>query len=151
MVKYFASFILVLATSIAGAQELSEGSDEPNASIIVEGETADLSAYAWVNRPLVVFADNDTDPRFVQQMKYINDGLSELAERDVVVLTDTTPTPLSALRKKLRPRGFMLVLIGKDGSIYLRKPAPWNIREITRAIDKMPLRQQEVRDRRAIQ
>jgi hypothetical protein len=44
----------------------------------------------------------------------------------------------------------MLVLIGKDGQIELRKPAPWDVREITRSIDKMPLREQEVEDRRAI-
>ena len=42
----------------------------------------------------------------------------------------------------------MLVLIGKDGSVYLRKPFPWSVREIGRSIDKMPLRQQEIRDRR---
>jgi hypothetical protein len=41
----------------------------------------------------------------------------------------------------------MLALIGKDGEIKLRKPAPWDVREITRSIDKMPLRAQEMRDR----
>ena len=30
-------------------------------------------------------------------------------------------------------------------TIELRKPAPWSVREITRTIDKMPLRQQEIR------
>ena len=30
----------------------------------------------------------------------------------------------------------------------LRKPEPWAVRELTRNIDKLPLRQQEVRDRR---
>lgn len=148
MVKYFASFVLALSASAVLAQETSESTDSPAPTIIVEGETANLTEYSWVNRPLVVFADSDKDPRFEQQMGYITEGLDELAERDVVVLTDTTPKPLSDLRKELRPRGFMLVLIGKDGNIYLRKPLPWDIREITRAIDKMPLRQQEVRDRR---
>ncbi|MCE8468096.1 DUF4174 domain-containing protein, partial [Rhodovulum sulfidophilum] len=32
--------------------------------------------------------------------------------------------------------------------IKFRKPMPWNVREISRSIDKIPLRQQEVRDRR---
>ena len=48
------------------------------------------------------------------------------------------------LRKKLRPHGFAFVLIGKDGQVKLRKPSPWNIREIARVIDKMPIRQQEI-------
>ena len=42
----------------------------------------------------------------------------------------------------------MLALIDKDGGVKLRKPFPWDVREITRSIDKMPLRQQELRDRR---
>jgi len=42
----------------------------------------------------------------------------------------------------------MLVLMDKDGQIAQRKPFPWTVREISRAIDKMPLRQEELRTRR---
>jgi len=52
------------------------------------------------------------------------------------------------LRSILRPRGFMMALVGKDGRVALRKPAPWSVRELSRSIDKMPLRQQEMADRR---
>ena len=68
--------------------------------------------------------------------------------RDVVVFVDTDPKARSALRKKLRPRGFMLAIIGKDGQIKLRKPLPWDVRELTRSIDKMPLRRQEIDEAR---
>ena len=40
----------------------------------------------------------------------------------------------------------MLTVIGKDGGVKLRKPFPWDVRELSRSIDKMPLRQQEIRD-----
>ncbi len=104
-----------------------------------------MSAYFhWLNRVLVVFADGPADPRFRQQLAYIAEAPEELATRDVVVITDTDPAAGSAICKDLRPRGFSLVLIGKDGLKYLRKPQPWNLREITRSIDKMPLRQQEL-------
>ena len=66
----------------------------------------------------------------------------------MVVLTDTDPSGDSALRTKLRPRGFMLVLIGKDGGVKLRKPFPWDVRQLMRAIDSMPMRQREIRERR---
>jgi len=33
----------------------------------------------------------------------------------------------------------------KDGSVALRKPSPWSVREISRAIDKMPSRREEMR------
>ena len=49
-------------------------------------------------------------------------------------------------RLRMRPRGFMLVLVGKDGGIKLRKPRPWDVREITRSIDKMTIRQREIRE-----
>jgi hypothetical protein len=82
-------------------------------------------------------------------MQYIEARLDDLAERDVVVLIDTDPTGGSELREALRPRGFMLALISKDGTVILRKPSPWSVREISRTIDKQPLREQEIRDRRA--
>ena len=117
-------------------------------TIILPAAEHEIGEYLWLKRPLVVFADSPADPRYEQQMQLITDRLDDLRERDVVVLTDTDTSTLSPLREKLRPRGFMLVLIGKDGTVYLRKPFPWSVREISRSIDKMPLRQQEIRDRR---
>ncbi len=70
--------------------------------------------------------------------------LPRLIERDVILITDTDPSAASEIRTKLRPRGFMLVLIGKDGQIKLRKPLPWTVRELSRSIDKMPIRLQEI-------
>jgi len=115
--------------------------------IILSGESVDLKEFLWIKRPIVVFADNASDPRFIEQMNFITDRLDDLDRRDVVVLTDTDPSADSDLRRTLRPRGFMLALIGKDGKVELRKPAPWSVRELSRAIDKMPIRQQEIRDR----
>lgn len=105
-----------------------------------------LSQFKWKKRPVVVFADSALDPAFEEQMALLRDREDELRARDVVVITDTAPDELSELRKKLRPRGFMLVLIGKDGGVKIRKPFPWDVREISRSIDKMPMRQREIRE-----
>ncbi|MEM6407263.1 MAG: DUF4174 domain-containing protein [Pseudomonadota bacterium] len=110
---------------------------------------ANLGDFLWEKRPIVVFADTPRDPAFIRQLELLADRPEALSARDVVILTDTDPNALSELREKLRPRGFMLVLIGKDGGVKLRKPFPWDVRELSRAIDKMPLRQQEIRDRRS--
>ncbi|SLN16734.1 hypothetical protein PSA7680_00487 [Pseudoruegeria aquimaris] len=115
---------------------------------VIDAQDAELDAFLWVSRPIVVFADTDADPRFHQQMEYLRAEWPMLAERDVVVITDTDPAAASAIRTKLRPRGFMMTLIGKDGRVALRKPQPWTVREITRTIDKMPDRVQEIRERR---
>lgn len=139
-------FVLIafLGTS-ALAAETADATDDP---LFVDGTTVTLDAYLWVKRPIVVFADNPADPRFQQQIALLKKGADQLEVRDVVVLADSDPAANSALRETLRPRGFMMVLVGKDGTVYLRKPSPWNVREITRSIDKLPLRQQEERDRR---
>jgi hypothetical protein len=36
----------------------------------------------------------------------------------------------------------------KDGEVKRRNPAPWGVREITHAIDRFPLRRQEMLERR---
>ncbi len=107
---------------------------------------ATLEEFIWTHRPLIVFADSPNDPAFIEQLELIEARKEALVERDVVVLVDTDPKELSAARKKLRPRGFMLTLIGKDGGVKLRKPFPWDVREISRVIDKMPIRQREIRE-----
>ncbi|MCY3880134.1 MAG: DUF4174 domain-containing protein [Rhodobacteraceae bacterium] len=109
-----------------------------------DGTTQDLNQYIWLNRLVVVFADSPNDPRFSEQLELLRAVPEELMERDVIVLTDTSPSSAGPLREKLRPRGFAVVLIGKDGGVKLRKPLPWSVREISRAIDKIPLRQREI-------
>jgi hypothetical protein len=100
-----------------------------------------------VKRPVIVFANTDLDVNFQTQMKSLRQGAEELAARDVVVLVDANPAEKTALRKKFRPRGFAVLLMGKDGQIKLRKPFPWDARELSRSIDKMPMRQQEMRSK----
>jgi hypothetical protein len=139
---------LVLSSLIGPAHAAEEAVDPQEPVLFQDGVDADLNTFLWLKRPLIVFADSPADPRYVQQIDLLEELPDELLDRDVVVLTDTDPASKSALRQKLRPRGFMLVLMGKDGTVYLRKPLPWSVREISRSIDKLPMRQQEVEDRR---
>ena len=115
---------------------------------VFTSDEVDLDELQWQLRAVVVFGQGDNDPLFIEQMELITDRIDELAERDVIVVTDTDPSVLSDLRRKLRPRAFMMVLLDKAGQVELRKPSPWNVRELSRSIDKMPLRQQEISNRR---
>jgi hypothetical protein len=101
----------------------------------------------FVKRPLVVFADTPNDPNFIRQMDLLSRALPALEERDVVLVTDTDPEARTEWRQKLRPRGFSLVILDKDLKPVIRKPNPWTVREITAAIDKLPLRRQEMLER----
>jgi hypothetical protein len=150
MTRVFSKFSgLLLAMALAAPAAAQEAQTTPEDPVVLGSIDANLNDFLWHKRPLVIFADSAEDPRFLQQMQYIEARLDDLAERDVVVLIDTDPTGGSELREALRPRGFMLALISKDGTVILRKPSPWSVREISRTIDKQPLREQEIRDRRA--
>lgn len=101
--------------------------------------------FLWTARPVVVFATSPEDPAFIEQMRVLNARPQDLIERDVVVITDTDPRGDSDWRDALHPgMGFSLVIMDKDGQVKLRKPLPWDAREISRAIDKFPLRRQEI-------
>jgi hypothetical protein len=101
----------------------------------------------YIKRPVVVFADSPNDPNFVRQIELLLQDLDSLEMRDVILVTDTDPAAKTEWRLKLRPRGYSLVLMDKDLSPVIRKPLPWEVREISRAIDKFPLRRQEVLER----
>jgi hypothetical protein len=107
-----------------------------------------LESFLYMRRPVVVFADSPDQPQFVQQMRLLSANPSVLEERDAVVIFDTDPQGGSAVRSRLRPRGFSLVIMEKDGSVIRRKPAPADLREIAATIDRTPLRRQEMLERR---
>lgn len=149
----------LLALGILGFSALAPAAqdtdDRPLAEVwaeeptrIFEAQGINLSEFRFIARPVIVFADSPNDPNFRHQMELLAERPEDLAERDVILITDTDPANPSALRLELRPRGFMLVLIDKEGGVGLRKPQPWDLRELTRSIDKFPLRQQEIEDRR---
>lgn len=136
---------IALCAALISGPALSAEDLLPDPPVFEASDTA-LEDWLWLKRPIVVFADSPADPRYVQQMELILERIDALVLRDVVVITDTDPQARSDIRKDLRPRGFMLVVLSKDGNVVIRKPAPWDVREISRSIDKLPLRQQEIRD-----
>ena len=134
-------------TSLFTASSWAAGeSTQTEIPFISDAGEVDLSEFVWKKRPIVVFADSADDPKFIEQIALLEERADVLKSRDVIVLTDTSPSNLSDVRKKLRPRGFVLVIISKEGAVQLRKPFPWDVREISRTIDKLPIRQREIRE-----
>ena len=96
----------------------------------------DIKDLIWEKRPVLVFSNSHLDPNLKQQIKMFGSDPGALLSRDVKVFVDDKPEPNSNLRKRFRPKGFLIILIGKDGQIKLRKNSPWSARELTRIIDK---------------
>ncbi|MDO5657980.1 MAG: DUF4174 domain-containing protein [Paracoccus sp. (in: a-proteobacteria)] len=136
------------AAEVSARQEAAGGAvpeARPVAALVVH-DAAEVAPedFLWTARPVVVFADTADDPAFVEQMRMLREAPGLLLERDVVVVTDTNPAGAGVWRGNLRPRGFSLVVIDKDGEVKQRKPSPWSVREISRAIDRFQLRRQEI-------
>ena len=136
-------FAVVILAALLPQLAFSQGTPLPS----VPATEVVLADFLYKNRPIVVFADSPDDPNFIRQIELLAHNAADLIEREVIIITDTTPMPPSDIRQKLRPRGFSLVLIDKDGKIALRKPLPWDTREITHAIDKFPSRRIEILER----
>lgn len=146
---FSALFIVLAAAGMARAQDVSVIDRwQADRSIVFDAADITLDDLQWVARPLVIFADTPNDPRFQQQLTQLLSDADRLAERDVIMISDTDPAARNFVRIALRPRGFALTLVDKDGRVTLRKPAPYSVRELTASIDKSPLRQQEIEDRR---
>ena len=70
------SFLALTSMSlVADTARATDGS--PEDGIILDGESVDLNEFLWIKRPIVVFADNASDPRFIEQMNFITDRLDE--------------------------------------------------------------------------
>lgn len=142
---------LMFFLTISKADETPLDSEESKLQFIdivnPDQGTVDLEPYLWRHRLIVLFADSPNNPLIEEQIELLLASEDELLDRDIVVLSDTDPLAKTPLRQKLRPRGFVVILIGKDGEVKFRKPFPWSVREISRAIDKMPLRQLELQSK----
>ena len=148
--SYFIPSLVLAAVLpvLALAQEASRPSDTPPAAYGLEAAAeVDFDSLLYHKRPVVVFADSADDPNVIRQIELLQRDLPALELRDVALILDTEPNPPSDWRKRLRPRGFSLVLMDKDLKPVIRKPLPWEVREIIAAIDKFPLRRQEMLER----
>ena len=152
MKALIAALALLLVTAPLAAQEATAGAPAdpvarwraaPEAPL--DGTQVEPGAFEYVARPFVIFADSPLQPELAEQLRLLEADAQGLARRDVAVIVDSDPEAQGALRRALRPRGFGVVLLGKDGGVVLRRPAPLSAREVARAVDRTPARQEELR------
>jgi hypothetical protein len=115
-----------------------------------------LKPFQWKARVLVVSAPTRHDPGLRAEDAILSADASGQAERDLLVIRlvgDQGPAGVdaSALRERLSvsPDRFEAVLVGKDGTIVLRRRQPIALGELFDRIDAMPMRRDEIRRRSA--
>ena len=123
----------------APADGHGSGQDGPVAEM-----PADLDAYRWRDRLVLLFAASADDPAYTEQRDALEAVTEGLSERHIVVLADTDPGAAGALRARFEPQGFEVLLVGKDGGVKLRQGQPVAAETLFATIDAMPMRRREL-------
>jgi hypothetical protein len=123
----------------------------PAMTLAQTGKVMRLEDYKWENRLLLVFAPDDNNSNFVEQLDVIGKNAQGIKERDLVVW-ELAPTGKHAGQRKellvkfdVEESVYTLILLGKDGLEKYRSNKPVSMEEIFKVIDQMPMRRQEMR------
>jgi hypothetical protein len=122
----------------------------------------ELKNFQWKNRLLLIFAPSADDFAYQSLATGLNTQKAEVGDRDFLIgeifesgasqyaNTPLHPQSTEALRKRFAARNglFTVILIGKDGEVKLRREASVQLAEIFSLIDSMPMRRQEMRERK---
>ena len=99
-------------------------------------------------REIILLAEHTMDTDLLEQEKILRADAGGLAERDVMI---TVITPLSDKNRYAKlmknKKGFLFILIGKDGGEKLISDNPVTLEQLFGLIDSMPMRRYEIETR----
>lgn len=146
-----------------------DGETRSSAEGTVNGQDINVDDFKWKHRPLLIFASSDDVREYQDQIVGVNTHLPQLRDRDMVVIqiasaeTGTfrgrlqrhddgralSAVAVCRLRKEynIAPHEFAVILVGKDGTVKVRRGEPQPMSALFELIDSMPMRQREMRDR----
>lgn len=150
----------------AGAAETPRDTEDPVAEEETVSETTsavdlDLADLRWSHRPLLLFAPTPDDRGLAAMLERLEQLAGGVADRQMALIVVTgdagtidgaplTGEAVARLREEYAPERTRLtvVLVGKDGGEKARRVGPVPPETFFAQIDAMPMRRQEVRDRR---
>ncbi len=114
-----------------------------------------LKKYQWQKRVLLVFTPSATQPAGKLQLEKLRAVTSELADRDILLITVTgnqaaggglhiNAAPALLQIYNVPTKDFGLILIGKDGGEKYRSSKVIDPETIFNLVDAMPMRQSEM-------
>ncbi len=117
-----------------------------------------LESYLWQNRIIITFAPSERDASFQEQRALLKRHYREVVDRDVIlwhifadghVMMDNkrkAHLPARTFYKHFQvpAEGLTVILIGKDGTEKLRRQSVVAPLQMMAAIDKLPMREQEM-------
>jgi hypothetical protein len=119
----------------------------------------DIDEFLWKNRLLFIFSEKISDAPVKRLLGEISNQTVGILDRDLVVFKifetgssfmDSTQMEYEMVeeirrRFNVSPGILTLILVGKDGTVKLRRNAPIDIEDIFAVIDAMPMRRYEIR------
>ena len=118
-----------------------------------------MEQHRWEDRVILLFAPEEKEAIYQEQVKHLQADRAGLADRDLVVYsifkadgfspneTHLAKAKIEHLRKRyeIKEGEFAILLIGKDGGEKLRNYAFTPRNDLYRLIDAMPMRRAEMR------
>jgi hypothetical protein len=122
------------------------------------GGVAGLGQYRWKNRLLFLFSPSPETASYQTLSRELEQDSGGVRERDLLVFhvlergpsflgsREISPAEARALGQRFSiPQGaFAVVLVGKDGTVKLKRQGPTALADIFGLIDSMPMRQREM-------
>ncbi len=108
-----------------------------------------LSAQQKSYRDIWIFASDAGNASFITQKSTLANA-PDLKERDLQVheIVGLKGNENQFKKYKVPAQGFTFILIGKDGGEKMRSHEPVSLEKLYRTIDAMPMRQQEMKQRK---
>lgn len=134
--------------------------DDSNKKLDCPGEDISLNQFQWENRIIVMFSEHSKSEPYQRQMNEFEALPEELHDRDLILISVfeeecaalegeiISDASAETIRSRLSPSGdsYSIYLIGKDGGIKLKQDEFLAPSELFSVIDRMPMRQREMRD-----
>lgn len=125
-----------------------------------DGKSVTLDQFQWENRVLLIFAEDSGSDMYQSQIDSLHSHREGLIDRDLVIFS-IFDQECSTMDGKIiddkssekiendysdQKEIYSVFLIGKDGGVKLHKNQLLNVDELFNTIDRMPMRQREMRD-----
>lgn len=124
-------------------------------------DNSQLKVYLWKNRPLILFVQSYDKSSYQNLREKLSENQNQIDERHMVIIEifenglvridgnhDNQLNAISLRQYFSAQKGQLIsILIGKDGRVKLRQTGRLDLNEIFSLIDRMPMRQQEMKKR----
>lgn len=129
------------------------------AGVLMSYAAAQIDDFLWKNRLLIVSVSNENALLLAEQSAIFDDHYAGMNDRDLKLISlvaervyvngvSTDQLDAAFMREQYDlPNQGVAILVGKDGTVKLRRDAAISAAELFSVIDRMPMRRREMKDR----